>query len=48
MENPIRGSYSEMTFGIRSNTHAWPPISRHWTWCCRIEERILRIGFGIK
>ena len=30
------------------NTQARPPISRHWTWCSRIEERTLRIGLGIK
>ena len=30
------------------HTQAWPPMSRHWTWCSRIEERTLRIGFGIK
>ena len=42
------GCEGQLNSAAPYNTQAWPPISRHWTWCSRIEERTLRIGFGIK
>ena len=40
-------SMSRLNSGAPSNTHAGPPMSRARTRCARIEERTLRIGFGI-
>lgn len=41
-------SVSRLNSAAPYNTQACPPISKHWTWCFWIEERTLRIGFGIK
>ncbi len=41
-------SVSRLNSAAPYNTHACPPISRARTRCSRIEERTLRIGFGIK
>src|SRR5256885_15287616 len=41
-------SVSRLNSAAPYNTHAWPPMSRHRTPFVRIEERTLRIGFGIK
>ncbi len=41
-------SVSRLNSAAPYNTQAWPPISRARTRCAWIEERTLRIGFGIK
>ena len=44
----IAKSVSRLNSAAPYNTHACPPMSRARTRCTRIEERTLRIGFGIK
>gem|GEM_PF-4115866 len=44
----VTRSVSRLNSAAPYNTQAWPPMSRHWTWRSRIEERALRIGFGVK
>jgi hypothetical protein len=41
-------SVSRLNSAPPYKTHAWPPMSRHFTPLVFIEERTLRIGLGVK